>query len=89
MKPVVAYNNPIAVDLEAGKKYHFCRCGRSANQPFCDGSHKGTGFTPLGFTAEKDGEAYLCRCKQTGNAPFCDGSHKKVPADMIGKEFSL
>jgi glutamate synthase domain-containing protein 2/CDGSH-type Zn-finger protein len=89
MKPVVALNAPIAVDLEAGKEYYFCRCGRSNNQPFCDGSHRGTGFTPLRFVAEKQGEAYLCRCKQTHNAPFCDGSHKKVPASMVGKEFSL
>ncbi|HLQ86071.1 MAG TPA: glutamate synthase-related protein [Salinisphaeraceae bacterium] len=89
MQPVVAYNKPIAVELEAGKEYYFCRCGRSANQPFCDGSHKGTGFTPLGFTAEEDGEAYLCRCKQTHNAPYCDGHHKQVPAEMIGKQFSL
>lgn len=89
MKPVVAFNKPIAAELEAGKEYHFCRCGRSANQPFCDGSHKGTGFTPLAFVAEQDGEAWLCRCKQTGNAPWCDGTHAKVPEDKIGHEFSL
>lgn len=89
MKPVVAFNKPIGVELEAGKKYHFCRCGRSGNQPFCDGSHKGTGFTPLPFTAEADGKSFLCRCKQTGNAPYCDGSHGKVPSAMIGKEFEL
>ncbi len=89
MYPVVAFNAPIAVDLEAGKEYYFCRCGRSQNQPFCDGSHKGTGFTPLKFSPEKTGQAYLCRCKQSSNQPYCDGSHKQVPAAMIGKEFSL
>lgn len=89
MKPVVAYNKPISVELKADEEYFFCRCGRSSNQPFCDGSHKGTGFTPLAFTAEKDGEAYLCRCKQTGNAPYCDGSHAKISEDKIGEEFSL
>lgn len=89
MKPRVAFNKPIAVELKAGKEYFFCRCGRSSNQPFCDGSHKVTSFTPLAFTPEKDGEAYLCRCKQTGTAPYCNGNHKKVPDDMIGKEFSL
>src|SRR5699024_1059807 len=51
--------------------------------------HQGTGFTPLAFTAEKDGEAYLCRCKQTDNAPYCDGSHATIPEDKIGKAFSL
>ena len=89
MKPVVAFNAPIAVDLEAGKAYYFCRCGRSKDQPFCDGSHKGTPFTPLRFVAEKDGKAWLCRCKQTHDAPFCDGHHKQVPVDKVGHEFSL
>src|SRR5690606_23331646 len=62
-------------ELKAGKEYYWCACGRSRNQPFCDGSHEGTEFTPLAFTPEEDGEAYLCRCKRTGNPPYCDGSH--------------
>ncbi|HLR98886.1 MAG TPA: glutamate synthase-related protein [Mycolicibacillus parakoreensis] len=89
MKPVVAENKPIAVELEADREYHWCRCGRSANQPFCDGSHRGTGFTPVAFTAEKDGEAWLCQCKQTRDAPFCDGHHTRVPDAMVGREFAL
>ncbi len=89
MKPVVAFDKPVAVELEAGKEYHWCRCGRSRNQPYCDGSHRGTGFTPVAFTADKDGEAWLCRCKQTHNAPYCDGHHARVPAEMVGKEFAL
>ncbi len=89
MKPKVADNKPIGVELKVGEEYWFCACGRSSNQPFCDGSHKGTGLTPKAFTAEEDGEAYLCRCKQTGNAPYCDGTHAKVPADQVGKEFAL
>ncbi len=88
-KPTVANNQPIPVELEAGKTYYFCTCGKSASQPFCDGAHKGTGFTPKAFTAEADGQAYLCQCKQTANAPFCDGAHAKIPADQVGKEFSL
>jgi CDGSH-type Zn-finger protein len=75
---IIAAPEPIAVELEAGKKYFWCACGRSKNQPFCDGSHKGTGCEPVAFTAEKSGEAWLCRCKQTGNAPYCDGTHNKL-----------
>lgn len=86
MKPTVADNKPISVDLKAGKKYFFCTCGKSSNQPFCDGSHKGTPFSPEPFTAEKDGEAYLCQCKQTGDSPFCDGSHAQVPDEKVGEE---
>jgi CDGSH-type Zn-finger protein len=88
-KPIVVDTKPKGVELENGKDYYFCRCGRSQNQPFCDGSHEGTGLSPLQFTAEKDGTAYLCQCKQTGNAPFCDGTHAKVPSDQVGQEFSL
>lgn len=62
-KPVVAQNSPIEVELEADVSYWFCRCGRSSNQPFCDGSHKGTGLTPLEFTVEQDNAYWLCRCK--------------------------
>lgn len=77
-EPKIASTVPAGVDLEAGKKYFFCSCGESSDQPFCDGSHKGTGFAPLAFTAEKTGKAYLCQCKRTGNAPYCDGSHKEL-----------
>ena len=83
-KPTIADNKPAAVELTEGKKYFFCTCGNSTNQPFCDGSHKGTEFTPKAFTAEKDGTAYLCQCKQTNNAPFCDGSHKPISDDQVG-----
>lgn len=76
--PKIAAKAPIVVNLEKGKKYAFCTCGESANQPFCDGKHKGTGFAPQMFTAEKDGDAYLCQCKHTSKAPFCDGSHSAL-----------
>lgn len=85
-KPVVYNNQPIAVDLEEGKAYPYCRCGKSATQPFCDGSHAGSGLQPLAFTAEASGEAWLCQCKQTGNAPYCDGAHKQFKSGDIGKE---
>lgn len=84
--PIIAANSPIPVELEKGKEYYFCRCGRSKNQPFCDGSHAGTDFEPLAFTAEASGEAWLCRCKHTGNAPYCDGTHQQFADDAVGKE---
>ncbi len=83
--PIVAGKTPVPVELEQGKEYFFCTCGRSASQPFCDGSHAGTGFSPRGFTAEETGTAYLCACKHTGNPPFCDGSHAQFSDADIGK----
>lgn len=85
-KPIISDNKPKAVTLEKGEEYYFCICGRSNNQPFCDGSHAGTGFSPKGFTAEESGEAYLCACKHTANAPFCDGSHKQFSDKQVGEE---
>jgi CDGSH-type Zn-finger protein len=76
--PRVAGRAPKAIELAAGKQYAFCTCGRSENQPLCDGSHKVTPFTPHVFRAEKSGEAWLCMCKHTGNVPFCDGTHKTL-----------
>lgn len=85
-KPIIANNQPIKVSLEQDKEYYFCSCGRSSKQPFCDGSHKGTGFSPKAFKAKNSGDAYLCACKHTGNAPFCDGTHKQFAAEDVGKE---
>lgn len=74
--PKRAGNSPIGVELEEGKKYAWCSCGLSENQPFCDGKHKGSGMAPTVFSCEKTETKYVCTCKQTKNAPFCDGSHK-------------
>lgn len=87
-KPTVASNQPVAVNFKAGEEYYFCTCGKSANQPFCDGSHKGTSFHPKPFKAEADGDAYLCQCKNTANAPYCDGAHAKISDDQVGREFA-
>ena len=84
-QPIVANNKPIAVNLKAGEQYYFCTCGKSGNQPFCDGSHAGTDFAPKAFVADKDGDAYLCQCKQSGKGAFCDGSHSRIPDEKIGQ----
>jgi methylamine---glutamate N-methyltransferase subunit C len=84
--PIIADNKPTAVELDKGEEYYFCTCGRSKSQPFCDGSHAGTTFAPMAFTAKEDGTAYLCACKHSAGRPFCDGSHKKFDADQVGKE---
>ena len=85
-RPIIANNKPAKVNLEKGKEYYFCVCGRSSDQPFCDGSHKGTGLEPKAFKADEDGEAVLCQCKQTKDAPFCDGTHQQFDDDDVGKE---
>ncbi len=77
-EPVIAEKSPIKITLAEGKSYAWCACGRSANQPFCDGSHKETGITPHVFKAEESKDAWLCRCKRSGNEPFCDGTHKTL-----------
>jgi len=75
---IIAQKAPYAVDVEAGKTYYWCTCGRSGSQPFCDGAHKSTSFSPLAFTPEKTETVYLCGCKHTKNPPFCDGTHNTL-----------
>lgn len=76
--PHIAQKAPYPVEVEAGKSYFWCACGQSKNQPFCDGSHKGSSFNPVKFTAEESKKVWLCGCKHTGNQPFCDGAHKSL-----------
>lgn len=76
--PIIAQKAPYPTDVEAGKSYFWCACGRSANQPFCDGSHKGTGLAPIKYTAEESKRVYFCGCKQSVRAPLCDGAHKAL-----------
>ncbi|GGB44158.1 hypothetical protein GCM10011505_26860 [Tistrella bauzanensis] len=75
MEPVVAQAEPYEVVVTAGRTYWWCSCGLSKKQPFCDGTHKGTGLSPLAWKAEEDGTAWFCGCKKTGGHPMCDGSH--------------
>lgn len=79
-KSKVADRQPKETKLEAGE-HAWCACGLSQNQPFCDGSHKGTDITPVMFEVEEETESYLCLCKQTGDAPYCDGTHASLPKD--------
>ena len=76
--PVIAQKSPYAIEVEAGKGYWWCACGRSQSQPFCDGSHKVTEFEPVKYEAEADGTVYFCGCKNTGGKPLCDGTHAKL-----------
>jgi len=76
-QPVISDKKPTVIELNAGA-YWWCACGQSKKQPYCDGSHKGTGFTPLEFKLEATKRVALCLCKHTAGAPFCDGSHKKL-----------
>lgn len=79
MQPTIARLKPCLIALKAGRTYYWCRCGLSAKQPFCDGSHKGTGFEPLKHVAAADDEVLFCGCKHTKTPPFCDGSHSNLP----------
>lgn len=85
-KAIIAGIKPIKVTLKKDEEVYYCACGRSKGQPFCDGSHEGTSFTPLAYTAEKDRKALFCVCKQTKTPPFCDGSHVDLSEEDIGTE---
>lgn len=76
--PEIAQKGPFAVEVEDGKSYFWCACGRSKNQPFCDGSHKSTGFTPVKYTAEATKKVFFCGCKLSPKAPICDGTHNRL-----------
>jgi CDGSH-type Zn-finger protein len=79
-KPKIAGRSPVIMDLDPGT-YHCCACGLSKNQPFCDGSHRGTTLTPVTLTIDERRRVALCLCKQSGDLPLCDGSHKTLPED--------
>ena len=76
--PEIPQKGPMPVDVEEGRKYFWCSCGKSNRQPFCDGSHEGTDFLPMSYTAEKTRTLYFCACKHTKGAPLCDGSHNAL-----------
>ncbi|MCU0726771.1 MAG: CDGSH iron-sulfur domain-containing protein [Planctomycetes bacterium] len=75
--PIIHSRAPKVVDLAPGD-YAWCACGRSANQPFCDGAHKGTGLAPVRFTITTPQKVALCCCKHTADRPRCDGTHRTL-----------
>lgn len=75
--PKIAKKQPVLVTLEPGT-YFWCACGKSNNQPFCDGSHKGSEFSPIMLKTEEKKDVWLCQCKHSGNKPYCDGTHKTL-----------
>jgi len=76
--PTIAQKSPFAVEVEAGKTYFWCACGKSANQPFCDGSHSDTEFTPVKLVAEESKQLFFCGCKFSNKKPLCDGTHNTL-----------
>lgn len=77
-KPVIAQKAPFPTEVEAGKSYFICTCGKSKKQPFCDGSHSGTDFRPIKYEASDSKTVYFCGCKHSNKLPLCDGTHKDL-----------
>lgn len=75
---VITQKAPFGVEVEAGKSYYWCACGKSANQPFCDGSHAGSGFSPIKYEATETKKVHFCGCRHSGKLPMCDGTHKSL-----------
>lgn len=73
--PEIGGTEPLMIEVKEGKTYWWCACGKSKNQPFCDGSHQGSSFEPQAFEAKRDGKIFFCTCKRTQKSPLCDGSH--------------
>ncbi|MCA8940244.1 MAG: CDGSH iron-sulfur domain-containing protein [Planctomycetes bacterium] len=77
LPPEIPSREPALLKLEPGT-YFWCTCGRSSQQPFCDGAHAGTGLVPMRFQVDEAKQVALCNCKHTGRKPFCDGAHKAL-----------
>ncbi len=78
-EPKIAQRAPFKMEVEAGKSYFWCACGKSNKQPLCDGSHADTSILPVKYTTESSGAVFFCGCKHSDKKPLCDGTHKKLP----------
>lgn len=76
-KPKIAQKKPFVLEIKAGT-YSWCACGMSNNQPYCDGSHRGSGFKPQVVKVEESKKVAWCGCKNSGNKPWCDGTHSEL-----------
>lgn len=74
-EPVITQTAPFVLELEAGT-YFWCSCGRSKDQPLCDGSHVGTDCKPVRFEVKQKEQVWLCGCRHSKIPPYCDGAHK-------------
>ena len=81
-EPAIGGRRPAVLDLEAGN-YAWCACGMSKNQPWCDGSHRGSEFSPIKFELAEAKRCAMCTCKRSGNKPYCDGTHKTLPPEPV------
>jgi len=84
--PTVAHRKGFYHEIKAGQRYLWCSCGRSKTQPFCDGSHVGSGFLPVAFKAGRDEDVIFCGCKHTATPPFCDGAHSNLPGGYLADD---
>ena len=78
MDPIMPQKDSYSLEVQKGKSYRWCACGRSKEQPLCDNSHSNTGIKPIRFTAEESETIYLCGCKRSSDKPFCDMTHEKI-----------
>ena len=76
--PKIVSKSPVKINAKKDRRYAWCSCGLSAKDPYCDGSHKGTGFKPMIAKEEADKTIFLCSCKNTSNSPYCDGTHNNL-----------
>jgi CDGSH-type Zn-finger protein len=76
-EPLICQRRPLVQQVEPGE-YWWCACGRSKGQPFCDGSHKGTGLQPKKVEITEAGSVAWCMCKHSGDGAFCDGTHGRL-----------
>lgn len=77
---------PIVLDVEQGKKYLWCGCGKSKTPPLCDCCHGEECHTKsVEYVSDLNETVFFCNCKQTKSPPLCDGSHSKLLLEIVKK----